>query len=297
MTIGVRHLQVFAAVARTLNLTRAAGELHLSQPAVSRTLQELEQHLGAPLVVRSPRGVELTEEGRDALAQARAALAAVDAALLPLAQRRRGLLIGHAWAALGAHTAEVLQSWRAVRPDVPVELRRIDERLAGLDERRVDASIVRGVRAEPGVQLRHLCDERRMAALPAGHRLAGRAEVSLADLTEDTLIHNTVSGTTSLSLWEGQRGPRSVTPVRNTDDWAAAIAAESGVGVTTEATRVMYPHPGIAYVPLLDAPAVPVALAWRDPAPVGVQEFARFLEDALGSVASSQSSGSAASAL
>ena len=59
----LRTLRNFAAVARAGNVTRAAAALHVSQPALSMQLRELEEEMGGPLLVRRPRGVEPTERG------------------------------------------------------------------------------------------------------------------------------------------------------------------------------------------------------------------------------------------
>jgi LysR family transcriptional regulator, benzoate and cis,cis-muconate-responsive activator of ben and cat genes len=59
----LRHLRTFVAVGHTLSFTKAAEELHLSQPPVSRRIQELEDEIGAPLFLRSPSGTNLTEAG------------------------------------------------------------------------------------------------------------------------------------------------------------------------------------------------------------------------------------------
>ena len=63
MTIELRHLLAFLAIADEGTLTRAATRLHLTQPALSRTLAQLEKHLGARLVDRSTHHLELTGRG------------------------------------------------------------------------------------------------------------------------------------------------------------------------------------------------------------------------------------------
>ncbi|NUS12178.1 MAG: LysR family transcriptional regulator, partial [Streptomyces sp.] len=77
MTIELRHLRAFLVIAEEGNITRAAARLRLSQPALSRTLRQLEDHLGGRLVDRSTHHLELTAEGRTFRDKAAAALAAV----------------------------------------------------------------------------------------------------------------------------------------------------------------------------------------------------------------------------
>src|SRR6267142_362762 len=70
----LRHLRYFVAVAETENVSRAALKLHVSQPALSRQIRDLEDELGFLLLGRTGRSVRLTESGRTFLIEARAVL-------------------------------------------------------------------------------------------------------------------------------------------------------------------------------------------------------------------------------
>ncbi|HEX4252799.1 MAG TPA: LysR family transcriptional regulator [Pseudonocardia sp.] len=265
MTAELRHLRAFVAIAEEGNLTRAAARLHLTQPALSRTLQQLEAHLGVRLVERSTHHLVLTPAGELFHGKALAALAAVDEALDPNRATSWPVRLGHSWAALGRHTTPLLRRWRDTHPAIPLELLRIDDRTAGLAPGRVDAAVVREPVALDGVRCEHLLTEARLAAVPAGGALAARDSLTLAELAAYPVALNTVSGTTTLELWpEHSRPPSSVT-VANTDDWLAAIAAGRAIGVTTVATSAMHTHPAVTFRPLTDAPEVDVYLAWREP--------------------------------
>ena len=265
MTVQLRHLRAFLAIADEGNLTRAAGRLHLTQPALSRTLAQLEAHLGARLVDRSTHHLELTELGHTFRAKAFLAVAAVDEALDPGLLGTWPLRVGHAWSALGARTTALLRRWRQAYPETPLELLRIDDRTAGLGQGLVDVAVLRSPATDDGVRLEPLITEPRLAALPADSPLAGRPSLVLADLVAYPVAVNPVSGSTTLDLWPRDAAPRTTVAVANTDDWLFAIAAGRAVGVTTSATAEMYPMPAVAYVPLGDAPDVMVHLAWRDP--------------------------------
>src|SRR6266851_3306329 len=77
----LRHLRYFVAVAETENLTLAAkAKLHTSQPSLSRQIRDLEDEVGAPLLTRRARGIELTPAGRAFLDHARVVLSQVEAA-------------------------------------------------------------------------------------------------------------------------------------------------------------------------------------------------------------------------
>jgi DNA-binding transcriptional LysR family regulator len=265
MTAELRHLRAFAAIADEGNVTRAAARLHITQPALSRTLAQLEAHLGVRLIERTTHHLELTAAGRLFHHRVRAALAAVDEVLDPARAATWPLRLGHAWSGLGSHTTAVLRRWSETHPEIPLELLRIDDRAAGLTQGRVDAAVVREPITLPGVRTAHLFAEPRMAAVPSDSPLAARSPLTLADLAAHPVALNTVSGTTTVELWPEGARPRVTVEVANTDDWLTAIAAGRAVGVTTTATVDMHPHPAVAYRPLTDAPDVEVYLAWREP--------------------------------
>ncbi|WP_052230074.1 LysR family transcriptional regulator [Streptomyces sp. CT34] len=264
MSIELRHFRCFLAIADTLSVTRAAERLHLTQPAVSRTLRQLEQELGVRLVDRSTHHLALTPDGLAFRDQAAIAVTAFDRALAP--PRRTGwpLRLGHAWSAAGTDTTALLRRWHEEHPDTPLELLRIDDRTAGLARGDVDAALLRGEVRAPGLLTEQLTTEPRVVGLPADDPLAGRTALSLTDLTARTLALNTVSGITTLDLWPATARPTATITIGNTDDWLAAITGGRAIGVTTSATAEMHPHPAMAYVPLTGAPPVPVVIAWRD---------------------------------
>ncbi|WP_137994136.1 LysR family transcriptional regulator [Streptomyces vilmorinianum] len=266
-SIELRHLRCFLAIAEEGNVTRAAARLHLTQPAASRTLAALEKHLGVRLVDRTTHHLSLTPEGRAFHDRAVAAVAAFDAALDPERLRHRPLRLGHAWSAFGPYTTPLLRRWQREHPETPLELLRVDDRTAGLVWGEVDAALLRGPVDAPGLATAELTTETRVAAVPADSDLAARASLTLADLATQTIVLNTVSGTTTLDLWPPHTRPSATLTVANTDDWLTAIAAARGVGVSSASTAAMHPHPGVTYRPLPDAPPLHVVLAWRDTSP------------------------------
>ncbi|MFD5424268.1 LysR family transcriptional regulator [Streptomyces sp. NPDC127084] len=267
MSIELRHLRCFLAIAEERNLTRAAAALHLTQPAVSRTLAALERHLGVRLVDRSTHHLDLTPEGRSFRDKAAAAVTAFEDAIDSSLLRRRPLRLGHPWAALGPYTTPLLRRWRQEHPDTSLELLRIDDRTAGLARGEVDAAVLRGPVDTPGLVTELLFTEPRVAAITSDGPLAAHATLTLADLATEPIVLNPVSGATTLDLWPPDARPPSTVTAANTDDWLTAIAAGRGAGVSSTSTESLHPHPGVTYRPLSDAPAVPVLLAWRAGAP------------------------------
>ncbi|GAA3048371.1 LysR family transcriptional regulator [Actinokineospora globicatena] len=265
MTVELRHLRAFLAIAEEGGITRAAVRLHLTQPALSRMLKALEDHLGARLVDRSTHHLRLTDAGHAFRTRAATAVAAVDAALDPQRAGTWPLRVGHAWSALGQHTTTVLRRWGTTHPSMPLELLRFDDRTAGLSQGRVDAALLRVPPNTPGTRATLLFTEPRMVAVPSDSALATHPDLVLAALTHEIIVVNPVSGSTTLTLWPPETRPTTVLNVDNTDDWLAAIASARGIGVTSSATATLHPYPGVTYLPLTDAPALPLHLVWNNP--------------------------------
>ncbi|MFI0711823.1 LysR family transcriptional regulator [Streptomyces inhibens] len=283
MSIELRHFRCFLAIADTLSVTRAAERLHLTQPAVSRTLRQLENELGVRLVDRSTHHLALTPDGLAFRDRAAIAVTAFDGALGYGHRTSWPLRLGHAWSAAGTDTTRLLRRWREEHPETPLELLRIDDRTAGLARGDVDAALLRGEVRAPGLVTEQLTTEPRVAGLPADDPLAHRSALSLTELTDRTIALNTVSGVTTLDLWPASARPASTITIGNTDDWLATVTGGRAVGVTTSATAEMHPHPAMAYVPLTDAPPVPVVIAWRDgPAHPRIPDLLALVHEVIG---------------
>ncbi|MFD9961511.1 LysR family transcriptional regulator [Amycolatopsis sp. NPDC058986] len=282
MGLDIRHLETFLAAVEEGSITAAARRLRLAQPAVSRTLAQLERHVGVALLARSAHGVTATAEGEIFRIRAAAALASfTDAVERPFGDPRP-LRVGHAWSAFGEHTSAVLRHWRASRPEQPLELCRLDDPYAGMAGGRIDVSVLRGPQPRPGYRSELLYSETRVAAVSMEHRLARRRELRLADLAGEGLVVQRHWGTTTPELWDAEARPAVAVEVGSVDDWQSNIAANNGVGITPASSSKLHPHAEIVYVPLADAPPVPVFLAWapnsRHPA---LEDFIRTARDVV----------------
>ncbi len=260
--LDVRSLRVLVALAEEGTFTDAAIRLGVGQPAVSRALARLEAALGVRLVDRTTRSLSLTPTGESCYTAAVAALVALDRVVDAARRRVRPLRLGYAWAALGRHTSEVLRAWRELRPDVPLEVHRIDDRTAGLRAGLVDVAVRRDEVGDPGVHVEPIFDEGRLAAVPVGSPLADRGSLTLADLADQAVALSPAAGTTTLGLWPAAARPTHVVEVANTDEWLLAIASEEAVGVTAESTAAQHPHPGVRFLPLVGVPGITVNLVW-----------------------------------
>jgi DNA-binding transcriptional LysR family regulator len=191
ITIDLRHFRSFVAVAEEGKIGQAATRLFITQPALSRQMQQLEREVGEPLLRRVPHGVELTEAGREVLHKARIAIEAAEDAL---ALRHTGQ--PHGRLVLGLPLAGGRHRWFALTqafverfPAVEVEMREaLSEQLQRqVLERELDGALALVPRRLPGLRYTHVMDERLAVWLHHTHRLAGRSELTLEDLDGETI--------------------------------------------------------------------------------------------------------------
>jgi DNA-binding transcriptional LysR family regulator len=191
----LRQLEYFVAVAEECHFTRAAKRMHVAQSGLSSSIRSLERELGASLFVRSTRQVELTPAGHALLVEARRALNATDAARDAVAAVkgliRGSLAVGSLQCLHVVHLPAVLARFHTAHPGVEIRLRQggsnelVDQVRAG----RLDLAFVsRPIRAADDVVTRPLAGEPMVLACGPDHPLAGRSEVSLADLAGEAFV-------------------------------------------------------------------------------------------------------------
>ena len=268
MDLELRHLRCLVAIVDSGSFTDAAIELGISQAAVSRTLIALEEVLGARLLHRTSRSVTPTTAGVQVLARARHLLAEADDLVAEASTGHTRLRVGHAWSAMGRHTAEFQRRWAARYPDVELHLVRTNSATGGLAEGTCDLAVVRTEVDEHRFASAVVGHERRYCALAADDPWARRRSIALAEVRERTLLIDRRTGTTTPELWPDGTRP-AIEHTQDIDDWLAVIATGRSVGITTEGTVTQYRRDGIVFRPLRDAPPVAVQLIWRrhDPHP------------------------------
>ena len=191
----LRHLRYFVAVAEAGSLTAAAQrKLHTSQPSLSRQIRDLEDEVGARLLTRRARGIELTPAGRAFLEHARSVLSQVEAAAE--AARRvahpakpcfaMGFLTGHelTW------MPEALRILRDELPNIDVMISsQYSPLLAdGLSKGKIGAAFLRRERGAPDLAFRLLVKEPLVVILPGNHRLAAFKAISPKDLEGERFV-------------------------------------------------------------------------------------------------------------
>jgi DNA-binding transcriptional LysR family regulator len=269
MELELRHLRCLVAIADTWTFTDAAIELGISQAAVSRNILALEKALGVRLLHRTSRSVTPTTAGVHVLAQARQVLTAAGNLVASAASGHTRLRIGHPWSAMGRHTQEFQRRWAAGHPDVELQLIRANSPTGGLAEGLSDIAVLRSAVDSRSYACAVVGHERRYCALAADDPWARRRSIRLSEIPQRVLLIDSRTGTTSPDLWPPDARPRMRDNTRDMDDWLAAIAAGTGVGITPEATISQYRRDGIVFRPVRDAPPITVTMAWRrhDPHP------------------------------
>lgn len=146
--MNFRVLKAFLAVSRTGNITRAAQQLHISQPALSRRIVELEEDVGAPLFERTNRRLTLTDRGMRFEAHAREMLEVYERMKRDMAEAPEALTgkvrLGCVESSVAEFAYDVVSRMRAEHPKVTFELYSADgdDIRAGLDQDRLDLGIL-----------------------------------------------------------------------------------------------------------------------------------------------------------
>jgi DNA-binding transcriptional LysR family regulator len=237
---SLRALECLVAVADCGSITEAARLLHLTQPAVSHQLAELERESRTALLNRRPRGVSLTPAGNAALPHARRAVEAAASALKSARAVGDGtggtLRVACAQSLTVPLVAPVLRDWHRRRPDVVVSLREsavLAELLGFVDTGAADI-VLMPVPVPPGYVTSPIAEEEIVLTAPANHRLARPATVHLQELDGVALVHfapeNGLRDWLDRSLADAGVRPEPV--MRTAISAAAPQLAAAGLGVS-----------------------------------------------------------------
>lgn len=261
-----RELRYFVAVAEELHFGRAAQRLGIAQPPLSRAIKQLERRLGAVLLDRTSRAVTLTEAGSVLLREAGAALAAVEAAerrtrraALAANGRAPGLILATKAGASSELLSELLAVY-AAEPDavaVDVLLCGVGEQERLLRDGRADVAVLhRPFDATSGLDFEELYTEDQVVLLPAGHPLADRAHVRLAEVTALPGL--------PMPRWprrDGTYADGSGPQVRDHTQLLQLIALGRASAIAPASVQACL-RGDLAAVPVLDAPTVTTVIAW-----------------------------------
>ena len=261
-TLETRELRYFVTVAEELHFSRAAERLGIAQPPLSRAIQQLERRLGVTLLERDRRGVTLTGAGRVLLDEARAILDSTAAA----ARRTRRAATSANRLTLATKTGAShdllrrLLDAHAAQPgaaEIEVVLCGLGDQARMLRDGRADVALMqRPFDALAGFDTEDLLTEQQVAILPAGHRLATRASLTMADIGDLPDL--------PVARWPRQDGTYEPGPgpeIHDQSQLAQLIALGHAMAVLCASSRAWLWSAHVA-VPLVDAPHVTTVLAW-----------------------------------
>jgi LysR family transcriptional regulator, benzoate and cis,cis-muconate-responsive activator of ben and cat genes len=260
-----RELQYFVAVAEELHFGRAAQRLGIAQPPLSRAIRQLERRLEVELFDRSGRTVSLTEAGSVLLREGRAALDAVDAAdrrtrrAALAAAGQPGLVLAAKAGASSELLSKLLDAYAAEPGSVAVDvlLCGVGEQERLLRDGRADVALLhRPFDSTAGFDTEELRTEGQVVVLPAGHPLAGRTRVRMADVTALPGL--------PMPRWPNPDGSYPDGPgpqIRDHAQLYQLIALGRASAVLPESCRALLRR-DLAAVPVPDAPTVTTVIAW-----------------------------------
>jgi len=247
--LETRELAYFLAVADELHFGRAAARLGIAQPALSKTIRQLERRLGVTLFERTSRSVALTEAGRVLTQEARVALDAVSAAALRTQRtgtREPSLVLALKPGGDAGLLPAILAGYERQPEVLPVEVVFDADGARALREGRADAALLY---APPddlrGLDTETLLIEAPVAVLPRSHPLARRASLHMADLAGEDL----------------HRKPTDPCEMKSLSGLMHLIALGRKVAVLPRVLTTPL-RDDLATVPMVDVPPVALVLAW-----------------------------------
>ena len=254
----LRTLRYFVTAAEEENITKAASILHVSQPALSRQIMQLEDELGTKLFRRSRYRISLTDDGLYLRQRAEEILALADSTVKTMSQKESKELVGEI--SLGCtetHSmgefAEMMLAFREMHPGVDYIIHTANA--DGIRESMERGIIDIGLMTEPADTSRydavHLRTKEMWGAIiRTDSDLAGRKSVSPGDLTERSLllpVRNEVRY--ALESWFGKSFSELDVPVRYNLGRNAAVLVQSGIGIGI-GFDLFSGYEGLEFIPL-----------------------------------------------
>jgi len=267
-----RQLKYFIAVAEELNIGRAATRLHISQPPLTRQIQQLEEEFGTLLFLRTARGVELTDAGEMFLRDARNIRDLMEQAVERVREAGQGKLgkmdIGIFGSGILDVIPKVLHAFRASHPNVQIALHQMSktEQIEALRQHRIIAGFNRLLSPLPDIASELVMIESIMVAVNENHPLAAKPAILLKELAGQPLIlfpsgirPSFIDKIWDLCAAEGFE-PQVAQEVGDAPTSVALVAAGFGLSLVPEAASSLS-VPGVVYRRLANAPDAVVDLS------------------------------------
>lgn len=271
----LRHLRYFAAVAETLNFSRAAEHLHVAQPALSRQIRQLEDEIGVLLIDRQHTPVQLTDAGRVFEAHVAKLLMQTDIAVTAAQEAGRGhegrlVICGVWWLGLDV-LPESIVDFRKCFPRIDLELRELPlyEQVSALHEGEINLGFLprRHLARHEDLEYLEVIESEWILVLPVAHPLAQKEMVRLVDLKKERFLviesptvrayRDAIVQLCRLAQFSPLFGKRSTTR-----EGMYALAA-SGYGVILAPHHTLPPrHTSLRYLPT-DCTPMELCAVWR----------------------------------
>jgi DNA-binding transcriptional LysR family regulator len=294
MSLQLRQLRYFVAVAEELSFTRAARRLFMTQQPLSEAIKKLEEEIGVPLFERSTRKVELTKAGESLLEEAREILARTEEA--PARARRAAgqtLVVGIHCSAYSDLSSALTSSFREQHPGIAVEIRTFDMTApsAGVAQRAVDVGLVREPQEARGLVSLQLFDEERVVVVGGGSELAEASSLTLNDLVDEAwLVPRPATDGSHPSRFRDSYlpGPRSDgrpwrigAEASTVDEGREYVAQGLAVALTGEGTARYYARPDVRHVRVEGLEPTTLSLAWHKADEARARAFVAWAQDYL----------------
>jgi DNA-binding transcriptional LysR family regulator len=276
MDVNTRRLRHFAALAEQLNFSRAATILHISQQGLSRSIAELEQQVGAPLLVRTTRSVALTEAGEAFLRRLRPVLDALDDAVAAARNAHSEvagrLRVGFTVSSAVELAAPILRAFRSRYPAVVIELETFQwsDPSCGLRSNTTDVAFVRMPIEFPNLRSETMFVEPRAIGVDRSHPLAASRTVTLSDLTAERIIAPRTDDATWRRFWtlrdtglDDEELPEIGSVAGSMEEELETVTFGQAVTITAISMSRFTPRPSIVFRPIIDIPGSELVLAWR----------------------------------
>lgn len=263
--MDLRQLRYFVAVAEEANIGRAAARLHISQPPLTRQIQQLEADLGVSLFNRTPRGMELTSAGALFLDEARNIRALVEQATERTQRAGQGRLGRLDVAIFGSAILDVipqvLLAFRTRYPDVKVVLHTMTkaEQIEALRQKRINAGFNRMLAPLEDIDTKLVTTERLLLAVPTGHVLARYEAIPFREIEHHPIVLFPTGGRPSfidkVIAYCGKAGfePEISQEVGDAVTGVSLVASGFGVCLVPQSATTLR-FPGVVYRELTDVP-------------------------------------------
>ncbi len=296
MTIDLRHFRCFVAVAEELHFHRAARKLGVAQPALSRTIKNLEQSLGISLLERNNRKVELSEAGRSFLQGCREVLGKTTQIVEDARRVHQGkigtLRVGYTDNAMNGRAPELLKGFQDTTPDIALLLTHsvTARQLTLLDEGTIDFGFATGSVVRDGFESIRIQSERFVCVVHDGHPFASRSGLRLEELADEPMVQGAkehwehfYSYLTPLYRKAGFEA-NVVQEGLTTSDIQRLVACGIGIAVLTE-TVMDTLAPKLKVVPLSDvSERLDTIVVWKtEQNNTAKDHFVSYLKDVLNS--------------